>query len=117
MKLLYCFSHAPYGTSNGQEGLDALLVGAAFEQQVSVLFVDDGVYQINSRQSVAGTPLKQFTKAFAALNDFGIEQVFVHESSLRERGLSMDDLMPNVQLINDQQCSELLHNMNRVFHF
>ena len=49
-KILYVFTQAPYSTSAGIEALDALLIGAAFEQEVSVLFIHNGVFQLKDQQ-------------------------------------------------------------------
>ena len=45
-KFLYVNRKAPYGTIYALESLEVVLIGAAFEQDVSLAFLDDGVYQI-----------------------------------------------------------------------
>ena len=45
-KFMYVNRTAPYGTIYAWESLEVVLIGAAFEQDVSVAFVDDGVYQL-----------------------------------------------------------------------
>ena len=37
---------APYGTIYAWESLEVVLIAAAFEQKVSIMFADDGVYQL-----------------------------------------------------------------------
>ena len=115
---LYVFRHAPYGNSMGQEGLDALLVAPAFESiQASALFMDDGVYQIKNQQDNAGLQLKQYTKTFAVLEDFGVEKVYVHNAALQKRGLSKVDLSIQVQLLNDEQLQDLFQQQYRIVGF
>ena len=43
-------STAPYGVSNGQESLDLALAAANFGQDVTLFFVDDGVFQLLKSQ-------------------------------------------------------------------
>ncbi|MGB5261891.1 MAG: DsrE family protein, partial [Gammaproteobacteria bacterium] len=45
-KLMYLNRRAPYGTIYAWESLEVVLIGAAFEHDVSVAFLDDGVYQL-----------------------------------------------------------------------
>ena len=117
VKLLYIVTHAPYSNAQGQEALDAILIGASFEQQVSVLFVHDGVFQIKSAQNSEGSSLKMFTKTYKALADFGVEKAYVHNLSLVARGLSQSDLSINTQQLNSDQLTDLIAQQDRVFTF
>lgn len=118
-KLLYIITQAPYSNAVGQEALDAILVGASFEQQVSVLFMHDGVFQIKHQQqsNQTGGVLKQFTKTYRALADFGVEHLYVLESSLQARGLLLDELIVTPDVVNEADVSELLVQQHRVFTF
>jgi tRNA 2-thiouridine synthesizing protein C len=85
---------APYGTIYALEALEVVLIAGAFEQQVKLIFMDDGVYQLTRNQNPAGIGMKNFSKTFGALGDFDIEQIFVDTESLKLRGLDADDLQP-----------------------
>ena len=52
-KFLYVNRKAPHGTVYALESLEVVLIGAAFEQDVSLAFVDDGVYQLMQNQDTA----------------------------------------------------------------
>jgi len=114
---LYVFTTAPYTSSAGQEGLDAALIGAAFEVDVSVLFLHDGVFQLKRGQDTSESMLKQTTKTFGALKDFGIENVYVHDLSLLARGLEPTALMIDTQLLDSGGVQDLLQRQFRVFTF
>lgn len=118
-KLLYVITKAPYSNSAGQEALDAILIGASFEQQVSVLFIHDGVFQIKSKQQLAGKAgeLKEFTKTYRALADFGVEECYVLQSSLDARGVLPCELIIEPQLVDEAMVSELIRSQYRVFTF
>ena len=45
-RILFVIAHPPHRGALAFELLDELLVGAVFDQRVSVLFVGDGVYQL-----------------------------------------------------------------------
>jgi tRNA 2-thiouridine synthesizing protein C len=85
---------APYGTIYALEALEVVLIAGAFEQQVKLIFMDDGVYQLKRNQNPTGIGMKNFSKTFGALGDFDIEQIFVDYESLNLRGLDANDLQP-----------------------
>ncbi len=49
-KLLFISRHAPYGSSLARDALDAVLASSAYDQQLSLLFMDDGVFQLLKNQ-------------------------------------------------------------------
>jgi len=83
---------APYGTIYALEALEVVLIAGAFEQQVTLIFMDDGVYQLTRNQNPAGIGMKNFSKTFGALADYDIDKIFVDEESLFLRGLQASDL-------------------------
>ena len=93
-KFMYVNRKAPYGTIYALESLEVVLIGAAFEQEVSVAFVDDGVYQIAKGQSTDEVGMKNFSPTYNALGDYDVNKMYVEKESLEARGLTVDDLMP-----------------------
>jgi len=91
-KFLYVNRKAPYGTVYALESLEVVLIGAAFEQDVSLAFVDDGVYQLTKDQDTAGIGMKNFSPTYSALGDYDINKIYVEKESLEARGLTLDDL-------------------------
>lgn len=92
-KFLYVNRKAPYGTIYALESLEVVLIGAAFDQQVSLAFVDDGVFQIAKGQDTKSLGVKNFSPTFRALGDYGVTKFYVEKESLAERGLTEGDLM------------------------
>jgi len=92
-KFMYINRRAPYGTIYAWESLEVVLIGAAFDQDVSVAFMDDGVYQIVKGQDTSEVDIKNFSPTYAALGDYDVTKLYVEQESLEERGLTLDDLM------------------------
>ncbi len=92
-KFLFLNRKAPYGTIYALESLEVVLISAAFEQDVSMAFVDDGVYQLLKGQKTEGIGMKNFSPTYSALGDYDITRLYVEKESLEERGLTVDDLM------------------------
>jgi tRNA 2-thiouridine synthesizing protein C len=92
-KFLYVNRKAPYGSIYALESLEVVLIGAAFDQDVSLAFLDDGVFQIAKGQDTKGIGMKGFANTFRALGDYGVTKLYVEKESLQARGLSVDHLL------------------------
>ena len=91
-KFCYINRKSPYGTIYALESLEVVLIAAAFDQDISLVFADDGVYQLTKEQNTEAIGMKNFSKTYTALGDYDIKKVYVEKESLEERGLSVDDL-------------------------
>lgn len=100
--------HFPHQSRHVQEALDQMLTAAAFDQSVSVLFVDDGVFQLKSTQNPQAMGVKNSAAMYAALSLYGVNDLFVEVESLRANGLTADDLILPVQLVPRTEISALL---------
>ncbi len=105
-KFLYINRRAPHGSNYAQEGLEVALIGAAFEQDVSMAYIDDGVFQLKRGQDTSEIGTKNFSATFGALGDYEITRIYVDSESLKKRGLSADDLMPLVYEDEDDDYAE-----------
>ena len=70
-KFMYLNRRAPYGTIYAWESLEVVLIGAAFDQEVSLMFVDDGVYQLVKGSKPADIDMKNFTPTYRTLDADG----------------------------------------------
>jgi len=105
-KFLYLNRRAPHGTNYAQEGLEVALIGAAFEQEVTMAFLDDGVFQLKSGQDTREIGTKNFSATYRVLGDYEIRKVYVESESLAARGLTESDLMPLVWEDEDDDWAE-----------
>ena len=92
-KFMYINRRAPHGSCRAQEGLEVALVGAAFDQHVSLAFIDDGVFLLKRDADTAALGIKNFAAAYRALGDFDVKNIYVERESLAVRGLVADDLL------------------------
>jgi tRNA 2-thiouridine synthesizing protein C len=119
-KFLYVNRKAPYGTIYALESLEVVLIGAAFDQDVSLAFIDDGVYQLKKNQTTtvaSGIGVKDFSKTYRALEDYDIEKLYVDQRSMKERGLTPDDLIVAVEILDDAQMAELIEQQDVILSF
>ena len=128
---MYVNRKAPYGTIYAWEALEVVLIGAAFDQNVSLSFVGDGVYQLAKGQDTTELGIKNFSPTFSALGDYDINKIYVEKESLEARGLTIDDLMPltwedededwaekdSIKVVSSTELAELMDQQDVVFSF
>jgi len=105
-KFMYLNRRAPYGTIYAWESLEVVLIGAAFDQDVSLAFLDDGVYQLVDGQDTSGVDMKNFSPTYRALGDYDVTKLYVEKESLEARGLTVEDLMPLTYEDEDDDWAE-----------
>lgn len=130
-KFLYVNRKAPYGTIYALESLEVVLIGAAFEQDVSLAFLDDGVFQLTRGQNTDGIGVKNFSPTFRALGDYDVTKLYVEQESLDERGLSESDLQeimyededddwaekPSIRIVSRAEMTEIMSDQDVVLSF
>ena len=105
-KFMYVNRKSPYGTIYALESLEVVLISAAFYQDVSLTFTDDGVYQLMKNQKTEGIGMKNFSSTYAALGDYEIKKIYIDQESLDERGLSISDLQELVWEDEEEDYAE-----------
>lgn len=116
-KLMYVNRRAPYGTIYALEGLEVVLIGAAFDQDVSLAFVDDGVYQLKKGQDTKESGMKNFSPAYRALEGYDVEKLYVEKESLEARGMTEDDLIVPVEVLATAELARLMEQQDVIFNF
>jgi tRNA 2-thiouridine synthesizing protein C len=107
-RFMYVNRRAPYGTIYALECLEVVLVAAAFDQDVSVVFMDDGVCQLKKNQDTTGIGMKNFSNTYRALDDYEVEKIYVEKESLEARGLTSDDLIIPVEVLSSEEMREIV---------
>jgi tRNA 2-thiouridine synthesizing protein C len=105
-KFLYVNRKAPYGTIYALESLEVVLIGAAFEQDVALAFLDDGIYQLIKGQETEEVGMKNFSPTYKALGDYDVNKIYVEKESMDARGLTLDDLLPLTYEDEDDDWAE-----------
>lgn len=115
--LLFIFRHSPYGSSLGREGLEAALAAGAFEQNMAILFLDDGVFQLINNQAAEAIQRKSHQKMSAALPLFGIDTLYAASDSLKSRNIDADATTLDVQLLSTDEICTLMNSAKTVLSF
>ncbi|MFA5083060.1 MAG: sulfurtransferase complex subunit TusC [Hydrogenophilaceae bacterium] len=108
---------APYGTIYALEGLEVVLISAAFEQDVSMAFIDDGVYELKKGQDTKALGQKNFSPTYRALEGYDIEKLYVERESMEARGLTEDDLLVDVIVLDRAEMAAKMDEQDVLISF
>ncbi|MBF0340179.1 MAG: DsrE family protein [Magnetococcales bacterium] len=92
-KIMFTVRKPPHGTIYVYEGLEVKLIMAAYDADISVVFMDDGVFAVKQGQDTKDLGIKGFAATYGALVDYEITKVFVDRKSMEDRGMTEDDLL------------------------
>jgi len=116
-KFLYVNRKAPYGTIYALESLEVVLITAAFDQDVTLAFLDDGVYQLVKGQHTKGIDVKNFSPTYRALEGYDIEKLYVEKESMETRGLKESDFIVPVKVLSTQEIADLMLTQDVILSF
>lgn len=116
-KIMFLMRKAPHGSSYSYAGLEAMLIMGAYEQDVSVVFLDDGVWVIKKSQDTSEIDLKEFSITFRALSDYDIEKLYIEKESMKSRGLTTDDLVVKPEVVEASEIAKLMEEQDAIFTF
>ena len=97
-RVLYLVRRPPGALAD--ETTDLMLVSGVFEQPATVLFLDDGVYQLYG--------LRDRRSSIKALPTYGVDDLRVAAESLDQRGLSLDDVDLDVRAADQMAVGRLI---------
>ena len=102
-RILFVIAHPPRRGALAHETLDEILVGAAFDQRISVIFLGDGVYQL-----IDGAASDGIARSFRALPAYDVDAIFVDEAALDRRGLAIESLALPVRPLKREAIQALV---------
>jgi tRNA 2-thiouridine synthesizing protein C len=116
-KIMFVMRKPPHGSIYAYEGLEVILISAAYEQDISVLFMGDGVLSLKKGQDTTELGIKGFMKTYPVLEDYDINKIYVDGNSLRERGLTEEDLIIDVQVKGADEIAALMDEQHVLMPF
>mgnify|MGYP003471149973 FL=1 len=114
---MYVNRKAPHGTIYALESLEVVLIAAAFDQDVSLAFMDDGVYQLKKGCNTKGIEVKNFQPTYRALDDYDINKLYVEKEALEARGLTEEDMCVPVEVRSRAEIGKLMETQDIVLSF
>lgn len=117
-KTLVISRQAPYGKSTSREAIDIALAAAIYDQEIAILFMDDGVFQLLKNQHSLYIDQKNTGATLPALSLYGVENIFIHKESLEARAIDTSDLvLEEFQLLDNKAIGQLLNQQDHLLSF
>lgn len=111
--LIVC-NASPFNDGSLKESLDMALIFAAIDQQVSLLLQGDALYALLQGQSIESLEIKNYLKAFGTLSLYDIEQIYVCEHSMKQRGLDIAQFAYDIITLDTSEKQALLQQQHQV---
>lgn len=113
--ITYISRSTPYGSGLAKACLDMVLSAAVFEQHINLVFMDDGVWQLQPNQSPQDINAKDLSAALTALPLYEVNNVFAESASLSARGLDPKALVIDTKPCSAAQIAALIRESDVVF--
>lgn len=116
-KIIFLIRTSPYTTSRIKEAMDVILTALTLDMHTSIIFLDDGIWQLKSKQNSATIQEKNYTATFKALHEFGEVNIYVENESLIERELTTSNLFMPVKQLDRKSVTQLLSEQDILLTF
>ena len=93
LKMMILVREAPHGSIYVQEAIEVMFIMASFDMDLSIVFLDDGVYAVREGQDTSEMGIKGFSASLGALADWDVKNVYVDEQSMKDRNMGADQLI------------------------
>ncbi|MCP3699098.1 MAG: sulfurtransferase complex subunit TusC [Aliivibrio sp.] len=113
----FVFQSSPHTTTKGREGLDAILAASAYSDDIHIFFIADGVLQLLENQQPELILSRDYISGFKMLALYDLEEIFVCQTALSNRGLKQSNLHIDVDVISNQQINEKLAQCAQIMVF
>ncbi|MCP8898568.1 sulfurtransferase complex subunit TusC [Gilvimarinus xylanilyticus] len=119
MRDILCISrHSPQSGLLAKEALDTVLAGATFDQSISLLLMDEGVWQACAPLGTELSAFKDLSKNLNVLALYGVDTIYIHANSLKARGLNAHELSSgNTTLLDQADTQALMRDHQHIFSF
>ena len=112
--ILIRMSKSPYSGLPSGEQLETAMVAATFEQEVSILFIGEGVFNLLPAKETKEAEGYNIGKMLLALPTFEVNDLFICERSLEQRQIGASNLPKNAKVITLEDQRRLIKTTDAV---
>ena len=116
-KILFIFRSTPYRSTRAQEGVDAALAASIFNHNITVLFMDEGIWQLHNHQQSRGIKIeaiqdqverKNIAAQLESFPLYDIKELYVDRRALKRFSVKKNELILKPSLVNDKKIRSLI---------
>ena len=112
--ILIRMSKSPSSGLTSGEQLETAMVAATFEQEVSILFVGEGIFNLLPAEETKEVKGYNIEKMLLALPTFEVNDLFICERSLKQRQIGVSNLPKNAKVITFEDQRRLINTTDVV---
>lgn len=112
----FVFRSSPYAGLNAREGIEALFASAVFDPKLSVIFRDDGVFQLLN-VNTNNEHTKNTSKMLASLPLYGIDELLAEKESLAARKIDISSIKLPLKLFDRSEFHRIAGNCDHILSF
>ncbi len=116
-RIVIALRQAPYGNSLSREAIDIALAAGVFEQNLALVFIGDGVWQLLNDQDSEAAGSKNHQKMLSALPLYDISEIYIDEAALRERSIESHQLSLNGHLLSEAAIIGVFESADVILNF
>ncbi|MFN3235174.1 MAG: sulfurtransferase complex subunit TusC [Gammaproteobacteria bacterium] len=118
MKKVLIFSHnSPYDGIEAEEALDFALATASLEQEVSLVFIDDGIYQLLAQQYPEKIMRRHHGKMIKLLEVYGVKNIYADDASIKRLNFDRYPFVIGFKRLAPEEIQPLTQSHDVVMHF
>ena len=114
-KVIILVRSCPYGMATAAEAYRAAIGLGAMEHEVSVIFIQDGVFAALKGQKPQEISMSDVSKAYSGIGEFGVK-TYITESCIKARNIARDELVFGT-VIDLKAVKELVDNSDFALSF
>ena len=107
-KILFILKSPPYASTSAQEGLETILAASVFEQDITVLFMGDGVLQLLKSQQGNTIQRKNIASLLEAFPVYDIEKVYFFNDHQHNDHLINQEYLLAAKEVSSEIVTQLL---------
>ncbi len=115
-RVMVLINAAPYGTATPAEAYRTVQGLAGMGIETSCVLIGDGVFILKKGQEPREIDMQKLSDAYKALSEFDVK-IYVCSDSLKERGLTLEDLEGPFELVGCEEMNALLDKHDCVLTF
>lgn len=108
---------APWASDNARNALDMIMMAVSLDQEVQVIFCDDGVYQLLGQHAQALESKNPLVKYRVLSDIFELDSLYVLDDALTQRHLEVEQLSLSAQVVDAATMRNLLQQSDQVVRF
>lgn len=115
--VLIVLRHSPYGSGLAKAAVDTALASAAFEQTIDLLFIGDGVLQLQPDQDSHSKGMKNVGRQLASLPLYDINHVYVDAQAVARYNIDLSTAAVQTHELDSNEMHQLMSGYDHLLGF